>query len=106
MTVRISNLVNFTLDANVPNYGVMICDNSDPHNGNTAELCTNDPTGTHIPDITVTADANKTALNFLVPNTFPIYPAGVGGQGQGLTFFIVVQQSTALSIQFPSVSIR
>lgn len=66
------------------NYGVMICDSST----NTIELCTNAP-GTSIPAITTTF--TKNSVTFTVPGTFPTYSAGTAQQGQGLTFFIILQ---------------
>jgi hypothetical protein len=99
--VAIGKLVGFNNPANVNNYGVMICDSPT----NTIEMCTNDPTGTHIPNIT--AVAAKTSVTFTVPNTFPTYPAGTAQQGQGLTFFVITnQQAAPLPIGLPSVGIR
>ena len=97
--VAIGKLVGF-VPTNVNNFGVMICDSPT----NTIEMCTNDPTGTHIPNITVVAA--KTSVTFTVPNTFPTYPAGTAQQGQGLTFFVITQQSAPLPIGLPSVVIR
>ena len=85
---------------NVKNFGVMICDSST----NTIAMCTNDPTGTHIPNFT--AVAAKTSVTFTVPNTFPTYPGGTAEQGQGLTFFVITQQSAPLPMGLPSVGIR
>jgi len=97
--VAIGRLVGF-VPTNVNNFGVMICDSPT----NTIEMCTNDPTGTHIPNIT--AVAAKTSVTFTVPNTFPTYPAGTAQQGRGLTFFVITQQSAPLPIGLPSVGIR
>jgi hypothetical protein len=65
-------------------YGVMICDSPN----NTIELCTNAPQ-TSIPDITTTF--TNSSVTFTVPGTFPTYSAGTAQQGQGLTFFIILQ---------------
>jgi hypothetical protein len=97
--VAIGRLVGFD-PTNVNNFGVMICDSPN----NTIEMCTNDPTGTHIPNIT--ASPAKTAVTFTVPNTFPTYPAGTPEQGQGLTFFVITRQPTPLPIALPTVGIR
>ena len=98
--VSIGKLSGFD-PTNVNNFGVMICDSPT----NTIEMCTNDPTGTHIPNFT--AVAAKTSVTFTVPNTFPTYPAGTAQQGQGLTFFVITSQKAApLPISLPSVGIR
>ena len=97
--VSIGKLSGF-VPTNANNFGVMICDSPT----NTIEMCTNDPTGTHIPNIT--AVASKTAVTFTVPNTFPTYPAGTAQQGQGLTFFVITQQAAPLPISLPTVGIR
>jgi len=101
--VSIGKLVGFD-PSNANNFGVLICDSST----NTIAMCTNDPTGTHIPNFT--AVAGKTSVTFTVPNTFPTYPAGTAEQGQGLTFFVITQQGSPLPIPLPiglpSVGIR
>jgi hypothetical protein len=101
--VSIGKLVGF-VPSNANNFGVLICDSS----ANTIAMCTNDPTGTHIPNFT--AVAGKTSVTFTVPNTFPTYPAGTAEQGQGLTFFVITQQGAPLPIPLPiglpSVGIR
>ena len=103
--VTIGQLIGFVADPVFNNYGAMLCDNSDPTFGNTAELCTNDPTGANIPDIPVTVAGNKTSITFAVPS-FPTYPAGVDNQGRGLTLYVITQQSVALPIQLPIVQIQ
>jgi hypothetical protein len=97
--VFVGKLVGFN-PANVADYGVMICDSPT----NTIELCTNDPTGTHIPNITATTTANT--VTFSVPGTFPSYPAGTTQQGRGLTFFVITRQTSALPIGVPTVGVR
>src|SRR4030081_3870008 len=97
--VSIGKLSGFDFK-NVNNFGVMICDSPT----NTIAMCTTDPTGTHIPNFT--AVAAKTSVTFTVPNTFPPYPAGTAEQGQGLTFFVITQQSAPLPMGLPSVGIR
>jgi hypothetical protein len=86
--------------SDVANFGVMICDSPD----NTIEMCTNDPTGTHIPPITV--KTSKTSVTFTVPGAFPSYSAGTAQQGQGLAFFVITQQSSPLPIALPTVGVR
>jgi len=97
--VTIGQLSGFD-PSNANNFGVMICDSTT----NTIEMCTNDPTGTNIPNIT--ASTTKTSVTFTVPNTFPTYPAGTPQQGQGLTFFVITKQATPLPIALPKVGIR
>lgn len=86
-------------------YGVMICDDTN----NTQELCTEDPNGPGYADlsgITFTLKG-KTAVQFSIGPTFPAFAAGIDpAEGQGLTLFIVTQQSTPLPISFPSVGIQ
>lgn len=102
--VSIGKLVGFD-PTNANNFGVLICDSPN----NTIAMCTNDPTGTHIPNFT--AVAGKTSVTFTVPGTFPTYAAGTAEQGQGLTFFVITQQGSPsspipLPIGLPSVGIR
>ena len=97
--VAIGQLSGFD-PSNANNFGVMICDSPN----NTIEMCTNDPTGTHIPNITVSTTNNS--VTFTVPNTFPAYRAGTSQQGQGLTFFVITQQAAPLPIGLPNVGIR
>lgn len=88
LNVHISRLSNFA-SATTNDYGVLICDSP----SNTIEMCTNDPTGTHIPSYTTTR--TKTGVTFTVPGTFPTYPAGTKEQGQGLTFFVITNSNQA-----------
>ncbi len=81
-------------------YGVMVCDDAN----NDAELCTEDPgdpTYANIPNITFKVKS-KTAVTFTVPS-FPAFPAGNSAEGQGLTLFIVTQQSSASPIAYPTI---
>jgi len=103
--VLIGKLLNFVADSSLPNYGVMVCDNSDPTNGNTLELCTNDPTGSHVPDITTTVSSTESLVTFTVPN-FPTFKAGTPQQGKGLTLFVLTQQSNAVPIHYPTILIQ
>ena len=85
---------------NANNYGVMICDSSQ----NTIELCTNAP-ATSIPNIATSF--TKNSVTFTVPGTFPTYPGGTQQQGQGLTFFIMIQQTPPLPLGMqPTVAIQ
>ncbi|MGA8152580.1 MAG: hypothetical protein WB952_16640 [Terriglobales bacterium] len=95
VNLKFKGLPNFTPDQSSLNYGVMVCDNSDL---NSIEMCTNDPTGSTIPDITFSVVATH-AVNFLVPS-FPTFKPGTAQQGRGLTLFILTQQDGALPIHF------
>jgi len=105
VTVNIRQLVGFVPDDGVadgtPNYGVLTCDSPDT----TLELCTNDTDPDHIPEIAFSVAKNKTRATYVIPS-FPDFPAGVGNQGQGLTLFILVQQSAPLPIQIPTIGIH
>ena len=103
--VLIGKLLNFVADSSLPNYGVMVCDNSDPTNGNTLELCTNDPTGSLIPNITATVSPTESLVTFVVPN-FPTFKKGTAQQGQGLTLFVLTQQTSPVPIHYPTITIQ
>lgn len=96
VNLKFKGLGNFTASESAANYGVLVCDNNDPQNGNTLELCTQDPAGTNLPDITFTVIATQ-AVNFLVPS-FPTFNAGTVQQGRGLTLFLLLQQNAAVPI--------
>jgi hypothetical protein len=101
VTLVLGQLNGFVADATVPNYGVMVCDSA----SNTLELCINDTNPNDVPDITFSVAKNKTSVSFVIPN-FPVFPAGTGNQGQGMTVFVLVKQPQALPIQFLQVGIR
>jgi len=107
--ITISQLANYSPDVAKNNYGVMLCDNPDPVNGNTTEICTtdpNDPSLNNIPAMTVTGAKNKTSVTFTVPN-FPTYAAGVDNQGQGLTLYVLTDRPvTPGPIQLLQVGIQ
>jgi hypothetical protein len=88
-----------------PTYGVMICDDAN----NDQELCTedpNDPGYTLLSGITFKLKG-ATAVQFSIGPSFPAFPAGIDpAEGQGVTLFIVTQQSASLPIAFPSVGIQ
>jgi len=99
LTVTFNSLTGFD-GTNVNNFGVMICDSPN----NTIELCTNSA-ASGIPNITTTT--TKTSVTFTVPGTFPSYPAGTAQQGQGLTFFVITQQTSPLPLGTePTVTIK
>lgn len=99
LAVTFKSLAGFD-GTNANNFGVMICDSPN----NTIELCTNSP-ASGIPNITTTT--TKTSVTFTVPGTFPTYPAGTAQQGQGLTFFVIIQQTPPLPLGMqPTVVIQ
>lgn len=100
VTVQLSGLTGFVADSTAPNYGVMLCDSS----ANTLELCT---TGTEdqLPAITFSTNATNTTATFVIPS-FPNFPAGKNHQGQGLTLFIMTQQSDPHAIFLPRISLH
>lgn len=100
VSVVISRLQGFNGLSDPTAYGVMICD---PNQGNTIEMCTN-ATAAQIPSITATP--GKGGVTFTVPGTFPTYPAGTAQQGQGLTFYVITQQTNPLPLAQPGVGIR
>jgi hypothetical protein len=102
VTLKFKELPNFTPDAEAANYGAMVCDTG--VSVNTLELCTTDPNGTLLPNMTFT-DIGPHAISFGVPD-FPNFPAGIGAQGRGLTLFILTQQDSTLPIHFPEAEIE
>jgi len=99
LAVTFKSLAGFD-GTNANNFGVMICDSPN----NTIELCTNAP-ASNIPNITTTT--TKSSVTFTVPGTFPTYPAGTAQQGQGLTFFVIIQQTPPLPLGMqPTVVIQ
>jgi hypothetical protein len=100
VTVQFNQLVNFVPDQTLPNYGALVCDDSDANN---LEMCTNDPTGSDLPNITFSF-ANHLA-SFLVPS-FPAFKGGTPQEGKGLTLFVLTQQTAPLPIHFPIVGIH
>jgi hypothetical protein len=105
LTATLSNLVGFTADANLPTYGLAVCDN-DPNNpaaSNTLQLCTQ-VSGLDISGITATPNKKGAKVVFTIP-AIPAFPAGVGKQGQGLTF-VIVEQQTGPFIAVPKIAFQ
>jgi len=104
--VKVTKLPPFTANdgsgGGLPNYGVVLCDPSP--SSNTSELCTNNPSGSLLPDITFSVETSGTVVDFQVPS-IPKFKAGTAAQGKGLTLFIVTQQATPLPINFPQLVI-
>ena len=115
MSVTFNNLVGFTpaiddVDPNPPygpTYGEQLCD-SDVHsddNNNTLELCTN-LAEADLPVINTSLNAKHTRVSFTIKNIGPTsVPAGVDYEGQGLTFFVVVQLTPKTPIAVPKIDV-
>ena len=105
LTVNVTNLVGFP-DAvgDTAAYGIAVCDN-DPNNpdaSNTQQLCTQ--VGTEdISGITSVVNTKGAKIKFTVPS-IPPFAAGVGKQGQGLTFVVVEQQTAGQPIAAPRIN--
>lgn len=99
VTVQLSGLSGFTQNANLPNYGVILCDSTD-----TLELCTT-ATQSQLPAIGFSTNSNNTVATFTIAN-FPKFPNGQRHQGQGLTIFVLTQQSSPNPINLPVITIQ
>jgi hypothetical protein len=102
VTVQLSGLAGFTpsTDPSNPTYGVMLCDSS---NVNTLELCTT-ATQDQLPAITQSSNAAHTTATFVIPN-FPKFPNGLKHQGQGLTIFVLTNQTASNPISLPVITL-
>ena len=105
LSVTFNNLVGFTpgtddVDPN-PTYGEQLCDTG----GNTLELCTN-LAEADLPVIKTTVNAKHTRVSFSVKNVDSnTVPAGVDYEGQGLTFFVIVQLTPKTPIAVPKIDV-
>jgi hypothetical protein len=100
VTVQLGGLSGFVPDPTSPNYGVVLCDSST----NTLELCTT-ATQAQLPAITFTSNATNTAVTFFIPN-FPKFPNGKRHQGQGLTLFVLTNQTAPNPINLPTITLK
>jgi hypothetical protein len=109
LSVTFNNLVGFTpaiddVDPNPsfgPTYGEQLCDTG----GNTLELCTN-LAEADLPVIKTSLNAKHTKVSFVVKNVdSTTAPAGVDYEGQGLTFFVVVQLAPKTPIAVPKIDV-
>lgn len=100
VTVQLGGLSGFTPDPNAPTWGVMTCDSSQ----NTLELCTT-VGSLQIPNITLTTNATNTTATFSIPN-FPKFPNGARHQGQGVTIFVLTNQSAPNPINLPTITLK
>lgn len=103
LTVTLSNLVGF--DSTVPaTYGIAICDNdpTNPDASNTQQLCSQ-AQGVDLSAISANVNNKRTKIILTVPS-IPVFPAGVGKQGQGLTFVVVEQQTPGQPIAVPKIA--
>lgn len=98
VTVQLSGMKGFTPNADTPTYGVMLCDSSQ----NTLELCT---TGTEEQLPAITFSSTATTATFVIPS-FPNFANGKGHQGQGLTLFVMTQQTPPHPVYWPKISLK
>jgi hypothetical protein len=99
VSVQLSGIMGFTPDANSPNYGVMTCDDT-----NTLEMCTT-ATQDQLPDITFSTNATNSTATFVIPS-FPSFPTGKNHQGQGVTIFILTQQTGPRPVSIPRITLK
>jgi hypothetical protein len=90
------------------NYGVMICEDptkKDPVDGNDLELCTEDSDAPNYPELAdITAQTGKTSVSFTINAPFPSFTHGPKPEeGQGLTFFVITQQTAEFPIAYPTI---
>lgn len=98
--VQLSGLSGFAPNASTPNYGVILCDSTD-----TLELCTT-ASQSQLPAITFSpATGNTTTATFVIPS-FPKFPNGTRHQGQGLTIFVLTNQTAPNPISLPTISLQ
>jgi hypothetical protein len=101
VSVRIGTLLPGLADA-----GVLECDEK---GGNTEELCTSDTTTPSLPDLeaAMTAVPNKTnsTVTFSIPD-LPAFPPGLEiEEGQGLTIYVLVNQTQPVPVTYPTITI-
>jgi hypothetical protein len=104
LTVTLSDLVGFMVSTSPATYGIAVCDN-DPNNpqaSNTQQLCSQ-ATGVDLSAISTNVNKKGPKITVTVPS-IPVFPAGVGKQGQGLTFVVVEQQTGGQPIAVPKIS--
>jgi hypothetical protein len=105
--INIGKLVGFTANSqdDTGTYGVMICDDGI----NDLQLCTedpNDPQFTKLPATTFKVNGKKATSVVFTISSFPSFPAGSQPEeGQGLTLYIVTQQSPTAPLPLPYPSI-
>jgi hypothetical protein len=105
LTATLSNLVGFTADATLPSYGLAVCDNdpNNPGSSNTLQLCTQVST-LDISAITAVPNKKGAKVVFTMP-AIPAFPAGIGKQGQGLTF-VILEHQTGPFIAVPKIAFQ
>jgi hypothetical protein len=99
VNILLSGIMGFTPDANSPNYGVMTCDDT-----NTLEMCTT-ATQDQLPAITFSINASNTTATYFIPS-FGNFPVGKNHQGQGITIFILTQQSGPRPVSIPRIALQ
>jgi len=83
-----------------PSYGMMVCDNDA---ANHLELCTHDTNPSFSSQIGFTS-TSRTAT-FTVPY-FPKFKAGKKEQGQGLTLFVGIHETSPVPFTYPVIAIQ
>lgn len=83
-----------------PSYGMMVCDNDA---SNSLELCTHDTNPSFSSKIGFTSTSSK--ATFTVPY-FPKFKAGSTEQGQGLTLFIGIHETSPVPFTYPIIAIH
>ena len=88
-----------------PTYGLVSCDDT-----NTGELCSNltDASAddqTKVDNITTKINKKNTNVVFTIP-AFPQLPPGTDKQGQGLTFFVITQQTPGTPVSVPKIGLN
>jgi hypothetical protein len=100
VSILLSGIMGFTPDSTSPNYGVMLCDSTT----NTLELCTT-ATQDQLPAITFTPNSTNTTATFFIPS-FPNFKDGPNHEGQGITIFILTQQTGPRPVSIPRIALK
>lgn len=100
VSILLSGIMGFTPDSTSPNYGVMLCDSTT----NTLTLCTT-ATQDQLPNITFSTSANNGTATFVIPS-FPNFKTGPNHEGQGITIFILTQQSGPRPVSIPRIALK
>jgi hypothetical protein len=100
VNILLSGIMGFTPDSTSPNYGVMVCDSTT----NTLEMCTT-ATQDQLPAITFSTNSSNTTATYFIPS-FGNFPVGKNHQGQGITIFILTQQSGPRPVSIPRIALQ
>ncbi|HEV2963669.1 MAG TPA: hypothetical protein VG649_17720 [Candidatus Angelobacter sp.] len=102
VTVGFAHLTGFDPNSKIisPSYGMMVCDNDA---FNSLELCTHDTVPSFSSKIGFTSTSSS--ATFTVPY-FPKFKAGSTEQGQGLTLFIGIHETSPVPFTYPVIVIH